>query len=277
MAKLSQFGMLLTAAIAFYGCGAMDAGQNGDGTGAPGSLSSIMTGSWSGNMVNKTVDAGSALHETVANASFAFTSDTEGSFSITLPKSEGAKAEGTFVDFAGKSLHLAVTNSNITAIGTTGNPTSINYNLVGNDLELYNDRVSFQLIKSNDQNSNQPTDSGNHDEQAETQLVGFWNCHDGSGYIWDFNVKSITSFSANITAHAGAAGLWIDGSLTTAVDSNKTVTGTGRVTSSNDNANVGMRLKMTLLDSTAIQVDRYKSKTEQDATVEDSFQCYKQG
>jgi hypothetical protein len=251
------------------GCSQVDMGGAPEGGTGTDSFQSQMTGKWDGLMTNKTVDSGSALRKQTVNAEFSFTTETEGKFVFTLSKLEDARAEGTFIDFAGKSLHLNVTSSTVSTIGTAGTSTSMDYNMIGSNLELFNDRVEFQLIRGKDPTPVDPTNSGKSDPEG---FPGHWTCNDGIGNVWHISIRDNTGFSADIEAADGSSStIWVDGSLT--ISPKDTSLAAGKITSSRDAGNIGMRLTFSLMGDNSMVVDRYKSRDESDTTVIDSFQC----
>lgn len=267
--------MVLTGLLA---CSVVDGGGNGgDPNGGAGeaSFSTQLTGNWTGHMVNKTVDAGSALRESAVVAEFSFTSETEGNFKFSVPKVDNAQAEGTFSDFAGKSLHLNLVKSTISTLGMTGSATSITYNMIGSDLELTNDRVSLQMIKS----ASAKPDAGDGTKPTATEediAIGRWVCADRYGNSWKFNIKSKTALSLDVFSGSGnAPAIWLDGSLALTVAANKKMSGTSLIVSSSNKDYVGMRLSLQFIDASAMNVDQMKSKDETDSVIEDSFQCNK--
>ena len=62
-----------------------------------------------------------------------------------IPPGHDAYVEGSYRDFQGKSLMLKVKKSTVSTVGNDGTTTDLSYGLVGNDLELYNDRVLIRL------------------------------------------------------------------------------------------------------------------------------------
>lgn len=255
--------------ILLAGCSQVDMGGAPEGGTGTDSFQSQMTGTWNGHMTNKTVDTGSALRETTVNAEFSFTTETEGKFVFTLPKLENAQAEGTFTDFAGKSLHLNIASSTISTVGAAGSSTSINYNMIGSNLELYNDRVEFQLIRAKDSTPIDPTTDGQNPTDG---FPGHWTCNDGVGNVWHISIRDNTAFSADIEAADGSSStIWVDGSL--AVSPKDKNIAAAKITGSRDAGNVGMRLTFGLMGTNSMTVDRYKSKDESDTSLADSFQC----
>lgn len=261
-------------------CSGVDLGATGgdpNGGANDGSFKSQLTGNWRGHLVNKTVDEGSALRESAVVAEFVFSDETSGNFVITLPTIDNARAEGKFSDFAGKSLHLNIVKSTISTLGSTGSATSINYNIIGSDLELYNDRVSLQLIKGTGGSSTTAGDGTKPEPSDEDIAVGRWICNDKFSNSWRFNIKSKTAFSLDVFSGTGdAPGIWLDGSLALTVAANKSVSGSGQIVTSGNRDYIGMRLLMRFPNDAEMIVDQMKSKDHADTTVADSFICSKQ-
>lgn len=242
---------------------------SGGGADAPDSFKSQLGGFWKGQMTNKTVDVGSALRDQTAEAEFNFKSDSEGTFEIKLSSLEDAKVEGTFVDFAGKSLHLTIKSSTVSTIGVKGATTVVNYLLIGSNLELTNDRIDLQLIKTKANSSNDTDEL----EQPSDTLMGQWRCTDEAERTWDFKIANETDFTADIANQNGVS-VWIAGKLV--ADQKRESTSLATVTTSADSKNVGMRLKLQLTSNNEMQVERYESKDANVDTVADLFLCKRQ-
>lgn len=262
-----SFAKVFILSAALISCDSVDTGKTPSGA-APDSFQAQLTGNWKGHMTNKTVDVGSSLRGQEATAEFNFTSETEGSFIIDLPNLTNAKVDGTFTDFAGKSLHLAIKSSTVSVIGASGSSTSLSYNMIGSNFELYNDRVDLQLIRQTD--SQQQNQNPNQQQQDEDGMAGRWKCFDKLSNIWYINVRDKTQFSGDID-HASGGSAWISGTIT--VDPKDDVTGAAKITGSRQKSYVGMRLTFKLFDASLLEVTRFSSKDDADSSVEDQFQC----
>lgn len=264
--------------ISLIACSVIDSGNGGDPNGdGPGTFSAQMTGNWNGYMRNKTVEAGSALSGNEVVAEFKFTSETKGTFKIKIPNLENAEAEGTFTDFAGKSLHLKLVKSGISTLGATGSTTSVNYSLIGDTLELSNDRISLELTKSGESTGSSNDNGTQPTVNDEDIAIGLWNCSDKFAAVWKFNIKTASTFSIDVFSGSGnASSIWLEGAMGLEVADDKTVSGMGLITGSSNDAYVAMRLRMKFANAKSLTVDRMKSKDETDTEIEDTFTCAKQ-
>lgn len=255
--------MLSISILTLAACGQAIPTTNGGGGNAPDSFKSRLGGSWKGEMTNKTVDIGSALRNQTAEAEFKFKNDAEGSFSIKISNVKDASVEGTFVDFAGKSLHLSIDASTISTIGVKDATTVVNYLLIGANLELTNDRIDLQLIKTNAASNNS---ADNTPKPPQTSLVGQWRCTDNGMRIWSFKINDTSGFTGDIE-NQNRASVWIKGKLNLEA---------ATVTESADSDNIGMRLKLQLNGADQLQVSRYESKDPNIVAIADSFFCTRQ-
>jgi hypothetical protein len=270
-----QYMTILPLLFGSIACSSVDLGGEGSDA-APTTFKGQLTGDWSGHMINKTVTEGSSLRESTVNAEFKFKNDTEGTFLFTLPSLEKATAKGTFADFAGKSLHLTIDKSSISIVGASSSSASVNYTIIGNSMELSNDRISLQLIKGK---KNPPTNSGDDSSEGGTNnkpadnLVGSWECKDSNGKNWSIVTKSRTEFFAEVYGNSSAPAVWLGGGMTIATTEEHGIRATASVINSNNTSYVGMRFYFTFKSDTVIGVERLKSKDDSDETLEDSFDC----
>jgi hypothetical protein len=274
-----QFFQYITIVLLFIGsiaCSSVDlGGEGGEGNNAaPTTFKGQLTGDWSGHMINKTVTEGSNLRESTINAEFKFKNDTEGTFLFTIPTLEKATANGTFADFAGKSLHLTINKSSISIVGASSSSSSVNYTIIGNSMELSNDRISLQLIKGKKAPTTNPNDddSDNNNQPAD-DLIGSWECKDSNSKTWSIVTKSHTEFFAEVYGNSSAPAVWLGGGMTIATTEETGTRASAAVINSNNADYVGMHFYFTFKSATVIGVERLKSKEDSDDTVEDSFEC----
>lgn len=209
--------VLLAVTAAFYGCrqGGDDGGNgSGDGSGEGDATARWLTGDWTGNYKNKDAEEGSSLRETTAKATFKITEDGKrvGDFVFDFPLLEDVKVSGTFRDFAGKSLMLTIKHSDISTIGNSGSTTDMSYDLVGDSLELYNERVRLRLVREGEATDDGGDEGDDGEQKASNPLFYRWTCNDARGYVWEVNVKDASKFTIDVFEDNGAS-LWMDGSV----------------------------------------------------------------
>ena len=267
-----NFITVLVAGLSFLACSSVDLGGKDGGDAAPTTFKGQLSGDWSGHLINKTVSDGSSLRESSINAEFKFKNDTEGTFIFTIPTVENATARGSFADFAGKSLHLTIDKSSISTLGAAASSTSVNYTIIGSSMELSNDRISLQLIKGK---KTAPTPGGDDSDENKPadDLVGAWECKDGSGNTWNIVTKSRTEFFAEVIGNSSAPAIWLGGGMTISTAAETGTRATASVINSSNTAYIGMRFFFTFKSAEAITVERLKSKDDSDDAVEDTFDC----
>jgi len=272
----SQKAVIFSIVLATFGCrGAGDgsAGQGGDGDGQ-GGQGTWLAGDWSGDYKNAQAAAGASLNETTVKASFKETGDHAGDFTFELPLLDKVYVKGTYNDFQGKSLLLNVKESTLSTIGTPGAPTDMNYELVGNSLELSNDRVSLRLLRtgSSDDSSSDQKDNTD-DATADEPLLGRWACADKAGDSWQLYVKSITAFSIDIYPPGGSSSsLWLDGGVAIPVGQSDT-DGVLTVTSSANSKYVGMELHAKLQNNAMMTLQRYGTDRNGQKALVETMNC----
>jgi hypothetical protein len=176
-----------------------------------------LAGEWLGLYKAKQTDT-SGVRETKAKLTIEPTGNLIGQFKLELPAYDSANVTAMYRDFAGKSLMIDITASNFSTLGLTGSKTDLPYELVGDALELGNERFTLKLArqgKSPENTSN--ANSGATTPTSSNDLTGRWTCQDSSRYAWKVNVKSATTFAIDILDTAGSqASVWMDGTATTA-------------------------------------------------------------
>lgn len=141
---------------------------------------------------------------------FEGTSEEEGRFLMRLIQTENANVKGTFRNFAGKSLILAIQESTVSTLGLTGSTTDLPYDLTGNSLQISNDRVTLKLMRSG---QNQVGPSGSKAPvEGPVGIYGRWKCKDNLGKIWSSNIRPEDKFSIDVSDPSnGQSYLWLDG------------------------------------------------------------------
>lgn len=220
--------------FALSACGA-GAGVTGGGGGLPGSgdatgtEGSWLSGSWKGNYKAKDQDPGSALRETTAEATFKETESLAGEFSLKLPALENVAVTGTYHDFQGKSLLLDIKESNLSTVGSPKSSAEMTYSLVGNALELSNDRITIRLVRSSGAGDEQKPDDG----KKKDVVIDDWLCKDNQALNWKFKISE-ASFTLDVFDSTGTReGVWMKGDVkitrgTTDADAVLTVTSSGQ-------------------------------------------------
>jgi len=268
----SQKAVILGIVLATFGCrgasGDGAAGQGGDGDGQ----GTWLAGDWSGDYKSTQAAAGASLSETSVKATFKETGDHAGDFTFELPLLDKVYVKGTYNDFQGKSLLLNVKESTLSTIGTPGVPTDMNYELVGNSLELSNDRVSLRLLRTGD-GSGSDQKSNTDDATADEPLLGRWACTDKAGDSWQLYVKSITAFSIDIYPPGGSSSsLWLDGGVAIPVGQSDT-DGVLTVTSSANSKYVGMELRAKLQNNVMMTLQRYGTDRNGQKALVETMNC----
>jgi hypothetical protein len=215
VALASVAGVACKGAGNQVGGGAPGTQGNGDAAGDAGDW---LHGEWTGNYVNKEADAGSTLKETTAHAVFVVDEDSvdSGTFEFTLPMLDDVHVSGTFRDFARKSLMLKINESNLSAVGLSGASTSLDYDMVGDALELSNDRVVFRLLRGGDGDDGDDDDDED-DGDGVPSLLGAWSCDDAHGHTWRVNMRSAEAFSIDVyDSGSTSAGIRMDGGVVAA-------------------------------------------------------------
>lgn len=177
-----------------------------------------LAGEWLGLYKAKQTDA-STVRETKAKLTIEPTGSLIGQFKLELPAYDSANVSAMYRDFAGKSLMIDITASNFSTLGLTGSKTDLPYELVGDTLELGNERFTLKLARQGktQEDSSSPAKNGGATPASSNDLVGRWTCQDSSRYAWRINMKSPTLFALDIVDTVGTqASVWMDGSATSA-------------------------------------------------------------
>lgn len=211
-------GLLQGAPLLLIGCGGVTTptGVGPDGTNGGQAQGYSLAGEWLGLYKAKQTDT-SGVRETKAKLTIEPTGNLIGQFKLELPAYDSANVTAMYRDFAGKSLMIDITASNFSTLGLTGSKTDLPYELVGDALELGNERFTLKLARQ----GKSPENTGNANSGAtmptsSSDLTGRWTCQDSSRYAWKVNMKSATTFAIDILDTAGSqASVWMDGTATT--------------------------------------------------------------
>lgn len=176
-------------------------GAEGNGPSSGDAKSSWLTGGWKGNYKNKEAEEGTTLRETTAEATFTETEALTGEFEIKLPALDNVSVKGIYHDFQGKSLLLEIKESSLSTIGSPNSSTDMDYDLVGDALELHNDRITIRLVRTAEEAADDEAD----DEAGKKKDVAIddWLCRDGQGFNWKIDLKE-TSFALDVFDPDGA-------------------------------------------------------------------------
>lgn len=201
------------------GCGGMTtpAGVGPDGSNGAQGQGYSLAGEWEGLYKSKQNDA-SSIKETKAKLTIEPTGNLIGQFKLELPAYDSANVTALYRDFAGKSLMIDITASNFSTLGLTGSKTDLPYELVGDALELGNERFTLKLARQGKaQESTGNTNTGSSSPTNSSDLVGRWTCQDSTRYAWKINMKSPSSFAIDIIDTIGSqASVWMDGTASVA-------------------------------------------------------------
>lgn len=271
--------VLATLLLSTGGCSVQDAANAGGGsTGGGGGNSSdaseaYLFGEWTGTYAKKTSDDAAARSPTTVKAVFKAVRESElaGDFEFAFPLLDGVKVKGTFVDFARRKLHFTIEESNFSSLGLAGSVTPLNYDLVGNSLEISDERILIELTRDGARG----TDGGKtQDPAAQGPLGGRWVCTDQAGRRWAFQVRSATQFFLDVT-EAGAAALQLDGQvdLLTATTEAKAYDAVLTVTGGNSTKYKGLVLKVKLASESSF--DLFRMDKNDLTKVVDQFPCAK--
>ncbi len=239
MTKPFLSGMLrlaFSAALAsLCACGAGEGAAGGGGPGSSGDAKeggSWLTGDWKGNYKSKDkeTDDVTALRETSAEATFKETETRTGEFTIKLPALDKVSVSGIYHDFQGKSLLLEIKQSNLSTIGSPNSSTDMDYDLVGDALELHNERITIRLVRG--------TGSGDEDvedgeDPNKDKVVDDWLCRDANAFSWKIEIKEAT-FALDVFDPTGSReSVWMRGDVKitrgqTDADAVLTVTSSGQ-------------------------------------------------
>lgn len=249
-----------------------NAGNNPAGT-------NWIVGDWEGTYNTKdSEDGGSGLREeTLAKAHFVSQDNKVGTFRIDLPLLNAAYIEGSFREFQSESLTLQITKSTVSAIGKEGVPTSLRYELIGEDLLLYNDRVVLKLFPEAGAGNSGSDSGGDSDASEQSPLVGTYRCADTNSRIWTLVVESDTAFHIDIRQSGGPAiPLTLSGSVSIQepeADANQnTIKADLLVAKSNerDGASIGTPFQITRFADDNATLERFEKD---DSILVESLQC----
>jgi len=163
---------------------------------------SWLTGAWKGNYKNKAAEEGSSLRETGAQAVFKETEPRAGEFTLKLPALDKVQVTGTYHDFQGKSLLLEIKESNLSTVGSPNSTTEMSYDLVGDALELFNDRITIRLVRGEAAKDGDSADDGAKDPNQDV-VIDDWLCKDGNGFNWKIKIEDST-FALDVFDPSGA-------------------------------------------------------------------------
>lgn len=220
--KSSLLGALLVAYACSGGDGTTGTGRDGGADRNSADGTAWITGKWTGTyeLKSETPDRTAAKAEFVDDDN---DSKGAGTFKITLPEKDGGLVKGKFQDFANESLMLSVGDSSISTLGIPGSTTSVDYELIGNDLKIYNDRALLRLVReTSSADEDEDDDSGGGGGSIPDKgLVGRWACPDRT-YVWRVHFDSETEFSIDIySTDGGSASTWIDGTFAAPADTSR--------------------------------------------------------
>ncbi len=271
--KFPFFPLLL---LVGYGC----SGGSGVSGGLPGATgadaeaqSSWIVGDWKGNYKNKVADEGSSLRETSAVANFIPADDKAktGTFTFTLPLLEKVEVKGTYHDFQGKDLLLDVTTSNLSTVGLPNTSTDMSYDLVGDALELYNDRITLRLVRGKATTGTGTADGT--DQPAADAVVGDWICSGINSFSWKITVKDETSFALDVfDPRGGRESIWMTGSVAITrgqTDADAVLT----VTNAKTDKYKGLELRANTLGTNLMNVRRMTTATDGTKAVTETMPC----
>lgn len=276
---LSGMPRLAFFAVVFCFC-ACDSGTGVNGGGAPGAggedavAASWLTGDWKGNYKNKEADEDASLRETNAEATFKETAARTGDFTIRLPALDKVSVSGIYHDFQGKSLLLEIKESNLSTVGSPESNTELSYNLVGDALELYNDRITIRLVRSADPGSDDDDDDDDNDKDPNKDAaIDDWLCQDGQGFTWKIEIDE-ASFALDVFDQSGAReSVWMKGDVKitrgqTDADAVLTVTSSGQ-----GDKYKGLELRGNTVGTNLMNLRRMVAKPEGGQAVGEVMQC----
>jgi hypothetical protein len=234
--------------ILLIACGGVTnpAGVGPDGAAGAQGQGYSLAGEWVGLYKAKQTDT-STVRETKAKLTIEPTGNLIGQFKLELPAYDSANVTAMYRDFAGKSLMIDITASNFSTLGLTGSKTDLPYELVGDALELGNERFTLKLARQGktQEDTSNSTNNGSTSLAPSSDLVGRWTCQDSSRYAWKINMKSSTNFAVDILDTVGTqASVWMDGSATTTAQGSL-YTATLRIDASDVTKYVGKTLILT--------------------------------
>lgn len=183
------------------GTGVNGGPAEGGGPASGDARSSWLTGGWKGNYKNKEAEEGTTLRETTAEATFKETEALTGEFEIKLPALENVSVKGTYHDFQGKSLLLEIVESSLSTIGSPNSSTDMDYQLVGDALELHNDRITIRLVRSADEQASEEDEAAAG--KKKDVAIDDWLCRDGQGFNWKIDLRE-TFFALDVFDPNGA-------------------------------------------------------------------------
>ncbi len=279
MTKPFLSGMLrLAISVALTSLCACGAGEGAVGGGGPGSSGdateggSWLTGDWKGNYKAKAkeTDDATALRETSAEATFKETETRTGEFTIKLPALDKVAVSGIYHDFQGKSLLLDIKESNLSTIGSPNSSTDMDYDLVGDALELHNERITIRLVRGTG-----PSDGGGKDgeDPNKDMVVDDWLCRDANEFSWKIEISE-AAFSLDVFDPTGAReSVWMKGDVKitrgqTDADAVLTVTSSGQ-----KDKYKGLELRGNTLGTNMMNLRRMVTAADGSKSIGETMQC----
>jgi hypothetical protein len=266
--RIVVFGLFSVLCACGMGEGVNGGGPGGGGSGDATEGGSWLGGDWKGTYKNKEIEEGSALRETTAVATFKETAARAGEFEIKLPLLENVAVKGTYHDFQSKSLLLEITESNLSTIGAPKSTTELAYDLVGDGLELHNDRITIRLVRGEtDASGNQNGKDPNQD-----MIVDDWLCRDANGFSWKFDIGE-SRFAVDVfDPSGGRKSIWMKGDVKITrgqTDADAVLT----VTSAEDTSYVGLELRGNTIGPSGMNLRRMVVGADGQKAVKETMGC----
>jgi hypothetical protein len=270
----SALPLVLVLAATFLACDGAGSDDGGAGADGEGDATAWIVGNWSGNVRGKETDDGddgASLVETTVDAKFKGGNDAKtGTFTFTMPQLDNVTVTGAFADFAGKSLLLTIKDSNFSALGMPGSTTDLDYELVGDALELSNNRIVLKLLRRDGEGGGEGGGGEGGGAEAPTGYPGQWSCYDQAGRTWEFSLGDGDAFDVKVFDPPTPA-LLMSGSYVTDKDY-----GVMTVTESNQIANEGIQFQMTLKNDKTLTITRMIRQDTDTSVRGESFDCARQ-
>lgn len=209
--------MVFLGPLTTIGCGKAEEKLPVSGSEISPSDSGII-GLWDGILITKSAigtienPKPSGIQEVPVTMKIEGKSDKEGAFAIILKNVENAIVKGSFRNFAGKSLILSITDSNVSYLGLNGSNTDLPYELTGNSLLFSNEKMTLKLTKIVEKDKEKETPG-----EANSAAVGVfsrWKCQDSNNKVWVLNIKPDKTFNLDIASEKTSRKfLWLDGRI----------------------------------------------------------------
>jgi hypothetical protein len=222
LASLALPFAALLAAATMVGCRATDI-PGSDGTNADGDEGGAwLLGDWSGFYETKSTDKNlddEEIETTAATAWFkadddSTDADQHGTFRIDLTELDDAYVTGKYEDYDDR-LKLTIDKSTVTAIGSNGKTTTMEYSLTGSILVLTTRKAELQLKrkKADEETDGEDTgDDGKGGDEPGAALVGSYACKDQASHDWRVVIPDVGSFDVVVSGN-GLGTLTMSGSM----------------------------------------------------------------